>query len=42
MASQTVSDIIIKFKEQNATRVGAAFQRISREAKELVMLVLNF
>ena len=35
MASQTVSDIIIKFKEQNATRVGAAFQRISREARAL-------
>ena len=33
--ANTVSDIIIKFKEQNATRVGAAFQRISREARAL-------
>ena len=31
----TVSDIIIKFKEQNASKVGAAFQRISREARAL-------
>tara|TARA_R100000231_G_scaffold29685_1_gene26277 strand:- start:688 stop:2913 length:2226 start_codon:yes stop_codon:yes gene_type:complete len=33
--ANTVSDIIIKFKEHNATKVGAAFQRISREARVL-------
>ena len=33
--ANTVSDIIIKFKEQNATKVGAAFQRISRAARVL-------
>ena len=33
MASATVTDILIKFKDQGANTVGAAFRRITKEAR---------
>ena len=35
MASQTVSDIFIKFEQKGASNVGAAFKRITREARQV-------
>ena len=33
MATSSVSEILVKFKDEGANTVGAAFKRITREAR---------